>query len=120
VEENDILDLTVLKRDGTREPYSRDKLEAGIRIALKKRPHNQEEFRALIQKIEKSIQERRKSELTSEDIGEIILKHLKSFDHVAYIRFASVYESFQDIDSFTEFLKGIKVRGRQSQLVNKQ
>lgn len=111
VEEGEILDLTVIKRDGRREPYSRDKLETGLKHSLEKRPHTVEQFRGLVQKIERDIQRRRKVEITSRDIGELVMKRLKSFDQIAYIRFASVYRSFQDVDSFTRELKGL---GRRS------
>jgi len=107
VEEGEILDLTVIKRDGRREPYSKEKLELGLKHSLEKRPYTAEQFRGLVQKIERDIQRRRKVELTSRDIGELVMKRLKSFDQVAYIRFASVYRSFQDVQGFTQELKGL-------------
>lgn len=110
VEETEILDLTVIKRDGRREPYSQDKLVTGLRHALEKRAHTIDEFKALVQKIERDIQRRRKLEITSREIGELVMKRLKSFDQVAYIRFASVYRSFQDVESFTRELKGLRQR----------
>ncbi|MBI5466332.1 MAG: transcriptional repressor NrdR [Candidatus Kerfeldbacteria bacterium] len=116
VEEGEILDLTVIKRDGRREPYSREKLATGLKRSLEKRPHTIEQFRGLVQKIERDIQRRRKVEMTSRDIGELVMKRLKGFDQVAYIRFASVYRSFQDVDSFTKELKGLG-RSRRSTLL---
>lgn len=99
-EEVEILNLTVIKRNGRHEPYSRDKLEVGIRKALEKRPITQEAFRRLISGIERDIQLKGKTEITSQAIGEIIMRWLKRTDQVAYIRFASVYRSFKDVDSF--------------------
>lgn len=107
IEEIEILDLAVIKRDGRHEPYSKEKVEQGLRHSLEKRPYTQERFKRLVQKIERDIQKRKKTEITSRDIGEIVMKHLKSFDEVAYIRFASVYRSFQDVASFTKELKGL-------------
>lgn len=107
VEESEILDLTVIKRDGRHEPYSRDKLSTGLRHSLEKRPYTAEQFTSLVQKIERDIQRRRKTELTSRDIGELVMKRLKTFDQIAYIRFASVYRSFQDVQSFSRELKGL-------------
>lgn len=107
LEETEILDLTVIKRDGRREPYSRDKIEQGLKHSLEKRPYTQDQFKRLIQKIERDIQKKWKQEITSQDIGEIVMKHLKSFDEIGYIRFASVYRSFQDVASFTRELKGL-------------
>lgn len=114
VEEAEILDLTVIKRDGRREPYSQDKLVTGLRHSLEKRPHTAEEFKNLVQRIERDIQRRRQLELTSREIGELVMKRLKSFDQVGYIRFASVYRSFQDVESFTKELKGLTTRSRKS------
>lgn len=99
-EEVEILNLTVVKRNGRHEPYSREKLEVGIRKAFEKRPITQEAFRRLISGIERDIQLKGKTEITSQAIGEIIMRWLKRTDQVAYIRFASVYRSFKDVDSF--------------------
>lgn len=112
VEQSEILDLTVIKRDGRREPYNKEKLEQGLRRSLEKRPYTAEQFTTLVQRIERDIQRKRKTELTSKDIGEIVMKRLKNFDQVAYIRFASVYRSFQDIQSFSRELKGLGVSRR--------
>lgn len=77
----------------------------GLERSLEKRPYTAEQFTSLIQKIERDIQHRRKAELKSSDIGEVVMRRLKSFDKVAYIRFASVYRSFQDVRSFSKELK---------------
>lgn len=95
-EETEILDMVVVKRDGKREAYSRDKLERGLRKSLEKRPITQDEFHRLVNKIERDIQVKKKGEIKSSDVGEIVMKHLKKQDQIAYIRFASVYRSFED------------------------
>lgn len=107
-EEVEILNLTVVKRDGSRQPYSREKVEHGLKKALEKRPITQERFRMLVSNIEREIQSKsRTDEIISQDIGEILMHHLKKTDKVAYIRFASVYKSFEDIDSFKKEIKKI-------------
>lgn len=99
-EEVEILDLTVVKRDGRKENYSRDKLVKGLKRALEKRPITEEKFKKLVSLIERDIQALRKSEIISDQVGQMVMKQLKKIDQVAYIRFASVYESFKDAQSF--------------------
>lgn len=100
IEEIEILDLVVIKRDGHRENYSRDKMIRGLRTSLEKRPYLEEEFQKLIRDIERDIQKVSGNEITSQDIGELVMKKIKSFDQVAYIRYASVYRSFKDAKTF--------------------
>lgn len=104
-EEVALLDLTVVKRNGEREHYSRDKLVKGIERALEKRPYTDDQFHQLINKIERDIQKKRKNQLTSGQLGEIVMARLEEFDEVAYIRFASVYRSFEDVETFEKELK---------------
>lgn len=100
-EEMEILDLTVVKRDNTKELYSKEKMERGIRRAFEKRPLNDESFRKLVSQIEQDIQKKEEnSEISSQDIGEIVMKKIKKLDKVAYVRFASVYKQFEDIEEF--------------------
>lgn len=100
VEEMELLDIVVVKADGRRESYSRPKLRRGILHSLTKRPYTQEAFDGLIHAIERDIQKKKKRELTSKEIGEIVMKHLAKFDKIAYIRFASIYRAFTDVDTF--------------------
>lgn len=100
LEEIEILDLIVIKRDGRRENYSRDKLVKGLRTALEKRQYLEENFQKLIREIERDIQKKSGPEITSKDLGDIVMKRLKSFDPIAYIRYASVYRSFKDVKTF--------------------
>lgn len=100
IEEVEILNLTVIKRDGHREPYSREKMESGLRRATEKRAITAQTFKKLVGQIERDIQLRGRTEVTSQQIGEIVMKRLQRVDQVAYIRFASVYRQFQDVESF--------------------
>jgi len=99
-EEVEILDLIVVKRDGRKETYARDKIVKGLRRALEKRPITEDSFKKLINSIERDLQILRKNEITSDQIGQIVMRNLKRVDQVAYIRFASVYESFKDAHEF--------------------
>jgi transcriptional repressor NrdR len=105
LEEIELLDLTVVKRDGRRENYSREKLVRGLEKALEKRPYTDTSFQKLIHKIERDIQKKRRGQLTSAELGDIVMKHMRLFDKVAYIRFASVYRSFDDVRTFESELK---------------
>jgi transcriptional repressor NrdR len=107
LEEIELLDLVVVKRDGRRETYSRDKLERGLQKALEKRPYTETQFQQIVHKLERDIQKKRRGELTSREIGELVMKHLRSFDTVAYIRFASVYRSFADAKTFENELHAL-------------
>ncbi|PIX62423.1 transcriptional regulator NrdR [Candidatus Uhrbacteria bacterium CG_4_9_14_0_2_um_filter_41_50] len=110
LEEVELLGISIIKRDGRKEPYMRDKLIEGLKKALDKRQYTDAEFHQLVQKIERDIQKDRAGEITSAALGEILMKHLKRFDKVAYIRFASVYYSFEDIAKFEEELKKLSRR----------
>lgn len=99
-EEIEILDLSIVKRDGRKEAYSREKMVGGLKKSLEKRPITDDNFKKLIHSIERDLQVVKRNEITSELIGQLIMKHLKKVDQVAYIRFASVYESFKDASEF--------------------
>ena len=99
-EEMEIMRLTVIKRDGSKQEYNRKKVEAGIRKALEKRPVSEEKISKAIGDIEYEIQARDGNEITSKEIGKMILEKLKELDDVGYLRFASVYKSFKTADSF--------------------
>ena len=106
LEQMEILDLTVVKRNGEREPYSKEKLEAGLKRALEKRSITQNAFKKLLASIEQEISNSSSGgEITSDKIGETVMKKLKKVDKVAYIRFASVYRQFKDAEEFKKELK---------------
>lgn len=111
-EEVELLDLTIVKRDGHRETYSRDKLEHGLKKALEKRPVTDAAFRTLLHGVERDIQRLKQDEITSAELGEIVMNRLKTFDKVAYIRFASVYRQFEDVESFKRELEKLSSRKR--------
>ena len=100
LEEIELLNITIVKRDGSREVYDREKMERGLRRALEKRPHTASDFRGLVHAIERDLQRIDSTEIRSQSIGEVVMDNLKTFDKVAYIRFASVYRSFEDVDTF--------------------
>ena len=99
-EELEILDLAVIKRDGRREAYSREKLIHGLKEALGKRPFTEDNFKKLVHNIERDLQRSKNTEIKSLQIGEFVMKHLKKFDKIGYIRFASVYRAFEDVETF--------------------
>lgn len=107
IEETELLDLAVIKRDGRHEAYSRSKMKNGIFRSLAKRSYTQEKFDRLIHAIERDIQKKRKREITSRDIGDIVMRHLGKFDKIAYIRFASIYRSFQDVKKFQSEIRSL-------------
>ena len=100
-------DLYVIKKDGRREKFSREKLETGIQRAFEKRPVKKEEIDKMINEIEEQLMKHGKKEVKSEKIGEVAMRKIKHLDNVAYIRFASVYRDFQDIKDFKEELRGL-------------
>ena len=103
-EEVEILDLTIIKRDGRKEAYNRDKIIGGLKRSLEKREVSNDKFKQLVNSIERDLQALRKNEINSDEVGKIIMKHLKETDQVAYIRFASVYQSFKDVETFQKEL----------------
>ncbi len=94
------MDIFVIKKDGRRERFSRNKVMKGILKACEKRPISIEEIERLVENVESEIRKKDGVEVSSREIGEIVMRKLKELDHVAYIRFASVYKEFKDIDSF--------------------
>jgi transcriptional repressor NrdR len=105
-EEIEILDLSVIKKDGSKQVFSKEKLETAIRRPFEKLPHTDETLRKLVSSIEIEIQKKAKDgEINSLDIGEIVIKKIKKVNKVAYIRFAAVYRQFEDVDEFKEELR---------------
>src|SRR3989338_1657145 len=104
-EETEILNLTVIKRDGRREAYSRGKIENGLEKALQKRSVTNQEIGGLLAAVERDVYVLNKPEIKTYQIGEIVMKHLRRLDEVAYIRFASVYRDFSDAESFRHEIK---------------
>ena len=104
-EKVELTPVYVIKKDGRREKFNRNKLKAGVVKALEKRPIEFEQIEVLLDDIEVMVREMGRREVTSTAIGEFTMEELKKLDEVAYIRFASVYRSFADITSFEKELK---------------
>jgi len=99
--------LIVIKKDNNREPYDREKIEMGIIRSCHKRPISMGRINEFVDEIENTIFNMEEKEISSSEIGEIIMDRLKDFDSVAYVRFASVYREFKDVNTFMDELKKI-------------
>ena len=97
-------EITVLKTDGRRVPFDREKLARSIRIALRKRPVDEDRVERIVNGIQRKLETEAESEVTSRQIGEIVMESLRAVDQVAYVRFASVYQNFGEARDFREFL----------------
>ena len=100
----------VVKRDSRREPFDRLKIVSGVRKAVEKRPVSSEKIEALVDDIENALMERAAKEINSTEIGEMVMNRLKDLDDVAYVRFASVYRQFKDINAFMDEVKKLLAR----------
>lgn len=98
----------LVKRDGTREPFNEDKLRAGILRALEKRPVSTEQSEQMISNIMSKLRATGEREVGSEMVGHFVMEELKEADKVAYIRFASVYFSFEDLNDFAQAIAGLE------------
>ena len=106
-EKVETIPLIIIKKDDNREHYDRSKIEGGVLRACYKRPVSAEEIQKTIDAIETDIFSREEKEIPSSVIGEIVMEHLKGVDPVAYVRFASVYREFKDVNTFMSELKKI-------------
>lgn len=100
--------LMVIKKDGSRQPFEREKLMMGLTNACKKRPVSRAQMEQVIDQIEQALSMRSEQEVPSHVIGELVLEQLKNVDEVAYVRFASVYQEFDDIGSFVSAMKSLQ------------
>ena len=101
------LPLMLVKRDGTREPYDRNKLLSGVMKACEKRPVPQARLEQLVDTVEQKLFGTLETEISSQKISEMVMQELKNVDEVAYVRFASVYRQFKDINTFLEELNSL-------------
>jgi transcriptional repressor NrdR len=106
--------LVVVKRDGRREPFDRQKILNGLLKACEKRPVSFETLDRLTDQVERELRNRMEQELPSTVIGELIMDALRSIDEVAYVRFASVYRQFKDVDKFLQELQALMQQKRDS------
>lgn len=102
----------VIKSDGTREPFNEEKLRYGLVKALEKRPVSAEKVEEAIDRIKHNLRTTGERELPSRKLGELVMEELRKLDEVAYVRFASVYRSFQDISEFRAELDKLEKKGR--------
>ncbi|MBI4985530.1 MAG: transcriptional repressor NrdR [Rhodocyclales bacterium] len=98
----------VVKKNGSRTEYDRDKLKSSMMLALRKRPVTTESLDAAIDRIEEKLVQLAEREVASDRIGELVIRELKKLDKVAYIRFASVYRNFEDLDEFSDAIREVK------------
>ncbi|HAL32455.1 MAG TPA: transcriptional regulator NrdR [Lachnospiraceae bacterium] len=106
-EKVETIPLIVIKKDNNRETYDREKIERGILRACHKRPISAEAINEVVDEVEKEIYELEEREIMSSVIGELIMNKLKDLDPVAYVRFASVYREFKDVNTFMDELKKV-------------
>lgn len=106
-EKIETIPLVIIKKDKTREPYNRNKLMNGVVRSCHKRSVSMSEIETLVDEIENSLYNSMKKEIKSKDIGEKVMEKLKLIDEVAYVRFASIYREFKDINTFMDELKKI-------------
>ncbi len=98
----------VVKRDGRREPFDREKLLSGLLKACQKRPVPRRALERIVEEVETEMARREEREMTTEAIGAIVIARLRELDQVAYVRFASVYRRFEDVDQFREELESLR------------
>lgn len=105
----------VIKRDGRRESFDREKILNGLKKACEKRPVSIASLERIVSRIEYNLLERGEREISTEEIGEMVMEELKKLDEVAYVRFASVYRQFKDINDFMEELKDLILKKGRAQ-----
>ena len=106
-EKVETIPLIIIKKDNNREQYDRAKIEAGVLRACHKRPISAAQISQLVDEVETDIFNREEKEIPTNVIGEIVMEHLKELDEVAYVRFASVYREFKDVNTFMSEIKKI-------------
>jgi len=97
-------ELTIVKRNGQRAPFDRDKLARSISIAVRKRPVNAERVERIVNSIQRRLESSGESEIPSQTVGEMVMEALAALDQVAYVRFASVYRNFREAKDFEDFV----------------
>lgn len=106
-EKVEAIPLVVIKKDQTREPYDRTKVEKGVFRSCHKRPISVPQMNHLVDQVEAKVFSKEEREIPSSYIGELVMRYLEELDAVAYVRFASIYREFKDVDTFMEELKKI-------------
>lgn len=114
------LRLMVLKRDGRREPFDRYKILSGIHIACAKRPVSTEALEEVVGNIEGQLYHRGSREVSSREIGELVMRNLRQLDEVAYIRFATIYRRFADVEDLADEIEQLMERRKQEEISRAQ
>ena len=107
-EKIELTPFQVVKRDQRREPFDREKLMRGLQVASRKRPVAQGQLDDIADSIERAMQDAGEREISSQHLGRLVMDRLRDLDPVAYVRFASVYRRFEDVDAFVKELHGLK------------
>jgi len=100
-------DIYIIKKDGRKEKFEREKLDRGIYKAFEKRPVSQEKIEKMISEIEGQLRRKGKKEISSSQLGDLVMRKIKKLDNVAYIRFASVYKDFKNVVDFKQAIKQV-------------
>ncbi len=106
--------VKIVKKDGVREPFDRAKIKRGLEKACWKRPVSDNQLESIIASVENELEQNFESEVESRHLGELVMQHLREVDQVAYVRFASVYRQFQDLNDFVSELKPMLAESRRS------
>jgi transcriptional repressor NrdR len=114
------LRLMVIKQDGSREPFDRDKIVRGVQIACAKRPVDTEAIEELVSRIESELYHRGSREVTSREIGEMVMQNLRKLDEVAYIRFATIYRKFADVEDLADEIENLLERRQREAILKAQ
>jgi transcriptional repressor NrdR len=114
------LRLIVIKQDGSREPFDRDKIVHGIQIACAKRPVDTAAIEELVSGIESELYHRGSREVTSREIGEMVMQNLRKLDEVAYIRFATIYRKFADVEDLADEIENLLERRQREAVLKAQ
>jgi transcriptional repressor NrdR len=104
-ERSEGINIKVVKRDGAREPFNRDKIRRGLERACYKRPISESQMQAIVYEVENEVESTFDAEVESRHIGELVMQQLRDLDEVAYVRFASVYRQFKDVHDFVDELE---------------
>jgi transcriptional repressor NrdR len=114
------LRLMVVKRDGRREPFDRNKILFGVQIACAKRPVATEDIEELVSGIERELYHRGSREISSREIGEMVMRNLRRLDEVAYIRFATIYRQFADVEDLADEIETLLERRQREAILKAQ
>ena len=114
------LRLRVIKQDGRREPFERDKILYGVQVACAKRPVSTEEIEEMVSSIESELYHRGSYEVTSREIGEMVMQNLRRMDEVAYIRFATIYRRFADVEDLADEIESLLERRQREAILKAQ